>query len=43
MRTRGWRPAISGSWPPPAIEREVLRTSVMALDLRSGRFEVIQH
>jgi len=24
------------------IEREVLRTSVMALDVRTGRFEVIQ-
>jgi hypothetical protein len=23
--------------------REVLRTSVVALDLRSGRFEVIEH
>jgi hypothetical protein len=25
------------------IEREVLRTSVMALDLRTGRFEAIEH
>jgi hypothetical protein len=25
------------------IEREVLRTSVVALDLRSGQFEVIEH
>jgi hypothetical protein len=27
--------------PDVEIEREVLRTSVVALDLRSGRFEVI--
>jgi hypothetical protein len=29
--------------PDVEIEREVLRTSVVALDLRSGRFEVIEH
>jgi hypothetical protein len=29
--------------PDIEIEREVLRTSVVALDLRSGRFEVIEH
>ena len=29
--------------PDIEIEREVLRTSVIALDLRSGRFEVIEH
>jgi hypothetical protein len=29
--------------PHVAIEREVLRTSVVALDLRSGRFDVIEH
>ena len=28
--------------PDVEVEREVLRTSVMALDLRTGRFEVIQ-
>jgi hypothetical protein len=28
--------------PEVEIEREVLRTSVVALDLRTGRFEVIQ-
>jgi len=34
-------PVESGD-PEVEIEREVLRTSVVALDLRSGRFEVIQ-
>jgi hypothetical protein len=29
--------------PDVEIEREVLRTSVVALDLRSGQFEVIEH
>lgn len=29
--------------PDVEVEREVLRTSVMALDVRTGRFEVIQH
>ena len=29
--------------PDVEIEREVLRTSVVALDLRSGRFDVIEH
>jgi hypothetical protein len=29
--------------PDIEIEREVLRTSVVALDLRSGRFDVIGH
>ncbi len=29
--------------PEVEIEREVLRTSVVALDLRSGRFDVIEH
>lgn len=29
--------------PEVEIEREVLRTSVVALDLRTGRFEVIEH
>jgi len=29
--------------PDVEVEREVLRTSVVALDLRSGRFEVIEH
>lgn len=35
-------PVESGD-PEVEIEREVLRTSVMALDLRTGRFEVIEH
>jgi len=35
-------PLESGD-PEVEIEREVLRTSVVALDLRTGRFEVIQH
>ncbi len=35
-------PVDSGD-PDVEIEREVLRTSVVALDLRSGRFEVIEH
>ena len=35
-------PVESGD-PDVEIEREVLRTSVMALDVRTGRFEVIQH
>lgn len=35
-------PVESGD-PEVEIEREVLRTSVVALDLRSGRFEVIAH
>lgn len=34
-------PVESGD-PEVEIEREVLRTSVVALDLRTGRFEVIQ-
>jgi len=34
-------PVESGD-PDVEIEREVLRTSVMALDVRTGRFEVIQ-
>ena len=34
-------PVDSGD-PEVEIEREVLRTSVMALDVRTGRFEVIQ-
>ena len=29
--------------PEVEIEREVLRTSVVALDMRTGRFEVIEH
>jgi hypothetical protein len=29
--------------PEVQIEREVLRTSVVALDRGSGRFEVIEH
>jgi hypothetical protein len=29
--------------PDVEIERELLRTSVVALDLRSGRFNVIEH
>jgi hypothetical protein len=38
-------PVESDDPDPPRrkIEREVLRTSVVALDLRSGRFEVIEH
>jgi hypothetical protein len=35
-------PVESGD-PDVEIEREVLRTSVVALDLRTGRFEVIEH
>lgn len=35
-------PVESGD-PEVEIEREVLRTSVVALDLRTGRFEVIEH
>jgi hypothetical protein len=35
-------PVDSGD-PDAEVEREVLRTSVMALDLRTGRFEVIEH
>lgn len=34
-------PVESGD-PEVEIEREVLRTSVVALDLRTGRFDVIQ-
>src|SRR3989304_433984 len=34
-------PVESGD-PDVEIEREVLRTSVVALDLRTGRFEVVQ-
>jgi hypothetical protein len=34
-------PADSGD-PDVEVEREVLRTSVMPLDLRTGRFEVIE-
>ncbi len=29
--------------PDMEVEREVLRTSVMALDVRTGRFEVIEN
>ncbi len=35
-------PLDSGD-PDVEVEREVLRTSVMALDVRTGRFEVIEH
>jgi hypothetical protein len=35
--------SIESDDPDVEIEREVLRTSVVALDLRSGRFEVIEH
>ncbi len=35
-------PVDSGD-PDVEVEREVLRTSVMALDVRTGRFEVIGH
>ena len=35
-------PVDSGD-PDVEVEREVLRTSVMALDVRTGRFEVIEH
>ena len=35
-------PVDSGD-PDVEIEREVLRTSVVALDLRTGRFDMIEH
>ncbi len=35
-------PVDSGD-PDVEVEREVLRTSVMALDVRTGRFEAIEH
>jgi len=34
-------PVDSGD-PDVEVERDVLRTSVVALDLRTGRFEVIE-
>jgi hypothetical protein len=35
--------AVESDDPDVEIEREVLRTSVVTLDLHSGRFEVIEH
>ncbi len=35
-------PVDSGD-PDVEVEREVLRTSVMALDVRTGRFEMVEH
>jgi hypothetical protein len=40
---RAERRPVESDDPDVEIEREVLRTSVFALDLQSGRFDVIEH
>jgi len=46
VKGRTYKETIPVDSDNPDVEiarREVLRTSVVALDLRSGRFEVIEH